>query len=149
MRRLIAIPLLVLYIALVSGMMIQLHYCGSRLASWEINTSGPSCCCESPDAAGTKVVHATSVKQKAQQDEDCCSNKTITLKLKQDQDRVGQIQFQLASLQYALPPVSYTVPEIFALPVADAPVAYHANAPPGEWQQIPLYLLHGSFTYYG
>jgi hypothetical protein len=145
MRKLIAIPLLVLYITAVSGMMIQLHFCGSKLLSWKVNESHAKCCCE---AAAKDSKHAAQSQQLKSKGDDCCKNKTITLKIQQDQNRVNELQLQLASLQLVAP-VAYQVPSLFSLPENAEHSAYQANAPPGRWQQIPLYLLHGSFTYYG
>lgn len=146
MRRFIAIPLLVLYITAISGMMIQLHYCGSKLSSWKVNATHAQCCCKpSGKDADNTAQQTAKIKN---QDDDCCQNKTITLKIKQDQNRASEIQYQLASLQLTAPVLHVAIPA-FVLSEEDAYTSYQANAPPGRWQQIPLYLLHGSFTYYG
>lgn len=146
MRKLIAIPLLVLYITAVSGMMIQLHFCGSKLLSWNVNKAKASCCCESGSKSETKK--AIAAKHKQTKEEDCCKDKTITLKIKQEQNRTTQLQLQLGELQ-TVAMITYSVPQIFALSPTDAHSTYQANAPPGLWQNIPLYKLHASFTYYG
>lgn len=144
MKKFIAIPLLVLYLVAVSGMMVQIHFCGKKMASWNVNKEKAFCCCkdsskeEPTDPQKTMVADA----------DDCCSNKIITLKIHQDQNRVADLQLQLQSRQFAVPlPVhmmSFT--DIPARPVARV---YQANAPPGRWQNIPLYKLHSRFTYYG
>ena len=145
MRKLIAIPLLVLYVVAISGMMIQLHFCGSKLLSWKVNESETKCCCESSPKNSD---HAQKAKQIKSKGDDCCKNKTITLKIQQDQNRANELQLQLASLQIVAP-VIYQIEQPTALAIDAVHSAYQANAPPGRWQQIPLYILHGSFTYYG
>jgi len=141
MRKLIAIPLLVLYITAVSGMMIQLHFCGDKLLSWKVNESKTASCCG--DTAGTAAT------EKTVEEEGCCKDKTITLKIKQEQNRVSQLQLQLSALQSVPATASFIIPETVALIRADVHTAYRANAPPGLWQNIPLYKLHTRFTYYG
>src|ERR1700748_2631039 len=130
MRRIIAIPLLVLYITAVSGMMIQLHFCGSKLLSWKVNESDAKCCCES--SSSKKTEPATTAKQIKSNGDDCCKSKTITLKIQQDQNRANELQLQLASLQIATPVLYHTVPVPF-IPSDKAYIAYRANAPPGRW----------------
>jgi hypothetical protein len=145
MRKLIAIPLLVLYFTAVSGMMIQLHFCGERLLSWKVNESSVKCCCESSAKNSEHAQKAKIIKSKG---EDCCKSKTITLKIQQDQNRANELQLQLASIQMVSPVLYQIIPQ--AIVTSDAQyLTYQANAPPGRWQQIPLYLLHGNFTYYG
>jgi hypothetical protein len=144
MRKLIAIPLLVLYITAVSGMMIQLHFCGSKLLSWNVNKAKASCCCESTPKSTKKN---SEVKQQETKGDDCCKDKTITLKINQDQNRTSQLQLQLGALQ-TVAMITFSLPQVFALSQNDTHT-YHANAPPGLWQNIPLYKLHARFTYYG
>lgn len=145
MKKLIAIPLLVLYLVAVSGMMVQLHFCGSQLYSWNVNKSSPSCCCG--DKKTPPADHKATLKSAT---DNCCSNKVITLKIAQDQYKANDIQPQLALLQLAQLPAHIVV----FLPQVDIPSSpvthtYNANAPPGIWQNIPLYKLHSRFTYYG
>jgi len=146
MRKLIAIPLLVLYITAISGMMIQLHFCGSKLLSWNVNKAKAVCCCKSASKPAGKK--AAAAKDEQTKDENCCKDKTITLKIQQDQNRSGQLQLQLDVLQSATA-VHFWVPQTFELATTDLHHAYQANAPPGLWQNIPLYKLHARFTYYG
>lgn len=140
MKKLIAIPLLILYLVAVSGTMVQLHFCGNELSSWKVNEQKASCCC-GDDAAP--------VNGKASLSEDnCCSDKVITLKIAQDQNAAQGILLQFATLQSATVP-GYTIALPVEIPVAHGQPAYRANAPPGLWQDIPLYKLHSRFTYYG
>jgi hypothetical protein len=143
MKKFIAIPLLVLYLVAISGMMVQLHFCGSKLSSWNVNEQKASCCCGKSE--GTTDARVAGLSSK---DDDCCKDKTITLKIAQDQNRVNDVQLQLQSLQIVVPQLSfiYTPANMPERPVAQV---YQANAPPGRWQNIPLYKLHSRLTYYG
>ena len=145
MKKFIAIPLLVLYIVAVSGMMIQIHFCGTKLSAWNVNKEKASCCCEE---SGKETKAETKGTNLASTADDCCSDKTITLKIGQDQNKVNNLQFQFSALQLAAP-TTITFPQFdFALSTAPQNV-YQANAPPGLWQSIPLYKLHSCLTYYG
>lgn len=144
MKKFFAIPLIVLYLVAVSGMMVQLHFCGSKLSSWKVNEPKASCCCGDNETQRDPGVASLSAKA-----DDCCQDKTITLKIAQDQNTASHIQLQLQSLQWAaVPQVVFThlITDVPARPVTQA---YQANAPPGRWQDIPLYKLHSRFMYYG
>lgn len=141
MKKFIAIPLLVLYLTAVSGMMIQIHFCGTKLSAWNVNKEKASCCCEESG----KEPKEQKVAGKA---DDCCSDKTITLKIGQDQNKVNDVQLQLNALQVV--PLPAVVFPQFEFALSNNPQAsYQANAPPGLWQSIPLYKLHSRLTYYG
>lgn len=144
MKKLIAIPLLVLYITAISGMMLQFHFCGSKLSSWSVNHTEASCCC---GADATKDADAK--KENSKKDDDCCKDKTITLKIKQEQNRGNQVELQFTAFQIALLPKATPtfVPTVALKNFTHT--SYRANAPPGRWQDIPLYKLHTRFTYYG
>lgn len=145
MKKLIAIPLLVLYLVAISGMMVQLHFCGDRLSSWNINKAHVACCCG--DASANTQASKSRVAEAGTKN--CCSDKVITLKIAQDQFRAGDIQAQLTALQLV---PALALPAFFAVDVRPLPherPVYRANAPPGPWQHIPLYKLHSRFTYYG
>jgi hypothetical protein len=144
MKKFFAIPLIVLYLVAVSGMMVQLHFCGSKLSSWEVNKPKASCCCES--GAQKKEATTASLSKKAM---DCCQDKTITLKIAQDQNTASHMQLQLQSVQVAMLPLPMSVYVSSGIPAKPLTPAYQANAPPGRWQNIPLYKLHSRFTYYG
>ncbi len=141
MRKFFAIPLLILYLTAVSGMMVQLHFCGDKLASWNLNAPKNSCCCETP--ADEPVA---TLKEKSNS---CCVDQVITLKIDQEQDRATGIflsfsnYWAVVSLRYGFLP-NYT----FYTDKRTENV-YYAQAPPGLWQNIPLYKLHSRFTYYG
>ncbi len=142
MKKFIAIPLLVLYLVAVSGTMVQLHFCGSKLSSWKVNEQKASCCC------GTAAAPLTAKGKTSLCEDNCCSDKVITLKIDQDQNTAHGIWLQFASLHVAALP-TYTMLTSVAIPATAKEPAYRANAPPGLWQGIPLYKLHSRFTYYG
>lgn len=140
MKKFIAIPLLFLYTMAISGMMIQLHYCGNELSSWAVNAAKAACCCEESGIAdvGTRIAA----------EDDCCKDRTIDLKIEQDQNTAASINFTLNGVQQALPAPAVSFP--FTIPLSEPEhSAYAAHAPPGLWQLIPLYKLHQRFTFYG
>jgi len=137
MKKLIAIPLLFLYLTAVSGAMIQIHYCGSKIASWNVNKDTQACCCEQSG-------HQSVIKEK-----NCCSSKTITLKINEAQSHISKAAGVMSELAVAGISPAVTFPEFdFYIPAVKN-IGYRSNAPPGLWQNIPLYKLHTSFTYYG
>lgn len=145
MKKFIAIPLLVLYLVAVSGMMVQIHFCGTKVSSWNVNEQKASCCCDESGKEYKSGFQYAGIKSKA---DDCCRDKTITLKIAQDQSRANDVQLQLQSLQIAAPQQFHTY-ALTDLPERPVTQVYQANAPPGLWQNIPLYKLHSRFTYYG
>lgn len=146
MKKFIAIPLLVLYLVAVSGMMVQIHFCGAKLSAWNVNEEKASCCCE--ESGKESKNSSLNLGLKSKNPDDCCSDKTITLKIAQDQSKANDVQLQLQSLQIVIPQQfrTYALTDLPERPVTQA---YQANAPPGLWQNIPLYKLHARFTYYG
>lgn len=139
MKRLLAIPLLFLYTIAISGMMVQLHFCGDELSSWAVNATKAACCCEE---SGQKDA------LQSLNDKDCCKDQTIDLKISQEQNTVAAITFILHGLQTGM--IAQPVFEQFTATLIEPEhAAYAANAPPGSWQQIPLYKLHQRFTFYG
>jgi|SRR5690606_8416472 len=138
MKKFIAIPLLFLYTLALSGMMIQLHFCGDELSSWTVNANQTTCCCEEGNQEALTIT----------QTEDCCEDQVIDLKIDQDQHTSTIITIALDGLQQVVPAQNDLFP--FTFPLAQqVKIAYSANAPPGIWQHIPLYKLHQRFTYYG
>jgi hypothetical protein len=135
MKRLFVIPVLMLYLLAVSGVMIHVHYCGQQLASWNVYVQPPGCGdCGDESAPG----HS------------CCHDEVIAAKVSVDHSLAffkyklnGEDAFTAAAL---LP----EYPELGApqLPLVVASSAL-PHAPPGVWQQIPLYRLYSRLTYYG
>lgn len=141
MKKFFAIPLLILYITAVSGMMVQLHFCGDKLASWNLNNKQNSCCCESTsaDVGGIRIAGP----------DNCCFDQVITLKIDQDQDKTGNIMPDFSSLFSITTLPGFNIPGfIFFSDQVNIGTCY-AHGPPGIWQNIPLYKLHSRFTYYG
>ena len=136
MKKLLTIPLLFIYLVAVSGIMINLHYCGQQLESWNLFADKAGC---AEDSCGDE----------SEENDDCCKDEVVVAKMSQEQNTVSQLVLKFITTQYTpLLPQYYC-----SLPEAVAPehgiVSNYANAPPGLWQQIPLYKLHSNFTYYG
>ena len=124
----------------MSGMVLKMHFCGANLSSWTLSKQKANCCCES----------GTSEKEKKSAQDDCCNDKSIALKISDIQQHASKIQLQLDFLQVAL--VNQSFPVLHPVQkLQDAPgFSFRANAPPdGLWQNIPLFILHQQFTYYG
>lgn len=138
MKKFLAIPLLFLYTLAVSGVMIQMHFCGSNLESWNVTAANSACCCERGDEPAHKM---------ADDAQDCCTDKTLVIKAVQDQYLSSGIQLLFGDWQ----PVASPIAAVFhpTLPAtAQVFVRYRSNAPPGLWQDIPLFLLHQRFIVY-
>lgn len=117
--------------------MVNAHYCGKHLVSWNIYMKAGDC-------SGCDDNHGKEKKAPK-----CCKDKVVTAKVSHDQNSAG-FQLQLSDAQF-LPAAA---PQIFfhageAVYAGTVTPANRANAPPGLWQHIPLYKLHSSFTYYG
>ncbi len=133
MRKYISIFLLSVYALAVSGFVIKLHYCEGDLKAWSVNADKVACCCDGDEFSENINT-------------DCCSDDEIKLKL--DQDYNTNIAFNLSDLQIAIVPTIYS-DFVFAEAIADNTISiYNANAPPGLWENIPLYKLHSSYTFY-
>ena len=137
MKRLLIIPVMFIYLVAVSGIMINLHYCGQELESWNLFAGKNSC---EDGACGDE----------SDKSDDCCKDKVITAKVSGEQNSIAAIKLklQVAEWPVALLPAVYS----YNAPVYTSiyrSATNFANAPPGSWQQIPLYKLHSSFTYYG
>lgn len=137
MKRLIVIPVMFIYLLAVSGIMISAHYCGQQLESWNVYTESDGCagdaCSDEPE-----------------EEEGCCKDEVITAKVSQDQNLVNAFKLKLSENSFiAILPEYIILPESPVNIIAIAATAHMPNAPPGLWQQIPLYKLHSSFTYYG
>lgn len=138
MKKLIVIPVMFLYMLAATGIMIHAHYCGQELESWQMYVNNEDGC---KDDVCTDV---------AEEEEGCCKDEVVVTKISNDQDVVSFFKLKLASAEWILPgaiqpfysaqSVTYELPAI---------ITGHPNAPPGLWQQIPLFKLHSRFTYYG
>lgn len=138
MRRFLAIPLFLLYLTAVSGVLVQVHYCGQKIQSWKINANNKNCCCTNEPG-----------KKHPPKKDNCCNNKTFILKAIQDQTAANAFQFLFSGLQTAVTAEAFSINAPSVLQGLRSEKTYHANGPPGLWQDIPLYKLHQRFTFYG
>lgn len=123
-----------LYLLAITGVMVNAHYCGKKLVSWNVYLKANPCGgCEEK-----KVVHK------------CCKDKQVNAKIANDQNSSVSVKLQLTAAEF-MPANSPAV--VYSREAAHRSEAvvntYQANAPPGLWQNIPLYKLHARLTYYG
>ena len=140
MKRFLAIPLMFIYLLAMSGMVISTHYCGSRLVSWNVYLKAALCGgCEKDDCGNEG-------RKKPMK---CCKDKIMVAKVQQDQNHDSQFKFkpQAAVFSPAVMPQYYS--NDIAPAVSATAMIHRSNAPPGNWQYIPLYKLHSRLTYYG
>lgn len=116
--------------------MIELHYCGQELESWELFAKNDGC---ADDACGDE----------SSENDGCCKDELVVAKVNQEQDVASQLILKLLnSDQTAILPY-YTL-RVASEPQCNASLLeYSPNAPPGRWQNIPLYKLNSNFNYYG
>jgi hypothetical protein len=134
MKRFLVIPLMFVYLVAVSGVMIHLHYCGQQVESWSMYAKNDGCnddVCDESD------------------DDGCCKDEVIAAKVDNDQNTVNAFKLKSFFTEWqciALPTIieKSKVNSLFVKTSTN-----QSNAPPGLWQQIPLFKLHSSFTYYG
>ncbi|MBS1783625.1 MAG: hypothetical protein JSS78_11205 [Bacteroidetes bacterium] len=137
MKKFLVIPIMILYLLAASGVLIHVHYCGNNLESWSVNSKSDGC----EDEA---------CENEQQKSDDCCKDKVIAAKVVQDQHLTDFVKINLLK-DFFEPSAS---PNLFSIAFDCFPKAvfHHTiqpNAPPGRWQNIPLYKLHTQFTYYG
>jgi hypothetical protein len=133
MKRFLVIPVMLLYLFGVSGIMISLHYCGQTLESWSVFAKANGC---DEEACGDE----------SEQPDNCCKNEVIASKISQDQHLAEAFKFKAEPLEFAtLPKLFYTRIDVVACSVNET-IVYQSNAPPGLWQNIPLYKLHSRLT---
>ncbi len=138
MKKLLVIPVMIMYLLAVTGIIIHTHYCGEELASWQMYVKDKKGCKDDV------------CKDEGNTEKGCCKDKVVMSKIGTDQNVVSFFNLKLASGEWILPStpvinyaeqsISYTQPATFT----GSP-----NAPPGRWQGIPLFKLHSRFTYYG
>lgn len=124
------IPLLLMYAVAISGATIHAHYCGKTLVSVSMEINGDPC----NDACGKKPMK-------------CCKDKVVMLKVSNEQKTVNAFKVK-AQVPLAVS-IIYPTPVSTLLINTGHSSVYLSNAPPGRWQQIPLYQLHSSLVYYG
>lgn len=120
----------------VCGVLINVHYCGQQLASWNVylDTEGCAGACGNESDAG----------------HDCCKDETVTAKISEVHS-LSSWKYKLAGDElYLLPAILPGYPEVYSHPGADITTISHLpQPPPGIWQGIPLYELFSRLTYYG
>jgi hypothetical protein len=137
MKRLLVIPVMFLYLVAVSGILIHTHYCGKQLESWQVYVKSDEGCTD--DVCTDNPA----------EEEGCCKDEVVVAKVTVDQNIVDFFKLQL-SQDWALPlQPQYFVPQNNTVALAAKQTTNMPNAPPGRWQNIPLFKLHSSFTYYG
>ncbi len=136
MKKLLVIPILLLYIIATSGISVSLHFCGDDVASWALTGKASGC----EDA---------SCESAAPSEDNCCKDKIIKANVDDEQVMVKALQLDKAPLLFTTPTSFQGFSNNEVYQGFQPSVAHAANAPPGSWQAIPLYKLFSSFTYYG
>jgi hypothetical protein len=137
-RNLLSIFLLSLYTIATSGAIVQMHYCGSNLAYWDISinntdTDIQNCCC------------AATVNPCSGEEKTCCSDNKITLKIQQEYKNTT-FNYEIVFLAPALlSQQTYPIFQDASFQTAPRYLFPYPNAPPSIWQNIPLYTLHQSW----
>ncbi len=128
-----------------------MHYCSGTLASWNINkTEEVACCCSSSEKATNKINFSGSKSLSTDEANDnCCSNKTISLKIDGDYHySANYFHFDWVA-QALIPTTHYFLNYQENFPTNNTTVVYQSNAPPlGLWQNIPLYILQSKYLVY-
>ena len=137
MKKFLVIPIMFLYLIAMSGVMVHAHYCGKQLASWNINEETNGCGDEGCGEESGKT-------------HKCCKDKIVAAKVTQDQHHVNFLKHKSVIPYFdAVLPIGFAVITEPVGGIAYRSLANQPNAPPGLWENIPLYKLHSSFTYYG
>jgi len=133
MKKYFVIPLLIIYLISISGLTIHAHYCGSHLMSWSIGAKGEGC----------------GVCEKSSKCKKCCKDKDISYKVSNEQNTIAALKIKKVISHF---PIADQLPVFDYSSTQYRSYYFHSYAPnasPGQWQFIPLYKLHSSFTYYG
>lgn len=140
MKRFLAIPLMFIYMLAMSGVMISTHYCGSKLVSWNMYLKAALCGGCDNDGCNNE----------AKKPMKCCKDKVVVAKVQQEQNNASAYKLKLQIPLFNVAVLPLYGERSLALPALSLTATQHqANAPPGTWQNIPLYKLHSRFTYYG
>lgn len=137
MKRFIAIPILFLYLVAVSGVKIHLHYCGSKLESWGLYDGHAGC-------------NDGVCKDDGSDKEDgCCKDEIVLAKIGHEQNFVQYFTWNVNHVDIGIA-ILYSLVQVPLREVSKVSLLIHGpNAPPGLWQNTPLYKLHSSLVYYG
>ena len=83
-------------------------------------------------------------------DTDCCKDEVVAAKVTVDHTIADYIDFKLSTIEWVVPTQQYILISDRIIPACSEKLMNGMpNAPPGLWQNIPLFKLHSSFTYYG
>lgn len=127
---------MLLYLTAVSGVMVSLHYCGHELESWSLYSDQSGC---DGDTCGDEM----------DKNDSCCEDEVFIAKVNSDQD-VSYVKDLVAKPYISNAVIVDPITVIETLPLqAFISLDGCANAPPDLWQNIPLYKLYSSYTYYG
>jgi len=137
-KRLLVIPVMFIYLLAVSGIMITAHYCGQQMESVSIFAQKSTGCAEGECG------------DESEKNDGCCNDKVVAAKVTTAQNTVNSYKVKVVDqlIALAVPGTLFIAHNNTAF-VSSSIVAHHCNAPPGLWQQIPLYRLQSRFTYYG
>ena len=128
---------MIIYLLAMSGVMIHAHYCSGNLESWNVYQKSSGCedeICddESEDADG------------------CCKDKLVVSKVVEDQNHTDAFKLKVSDIFFETPGQNYFSSSAVMLTSSQQnSISYQPNAPPGLWENIPLYKLHSGFIYYG
>lgn len=119
-----------LYLATASGANLYYHYCGGELAGWGF---------EQPEA---KECSSCGMEKGISEDNGCCKDKQVQVKLTVDQKQQSADLFKLPALTATLPTAffTYTSPLLLSL----RSDAHPAHAPPRS-SSIALHIKHCHF----
>jgi len=115
--------------------MIQLHYCGQELESWNLFAEKAGCADDG-------------CEDESSENDGCCKDEVITAKIVDEQNTASELILKFVAAHTAILP-AYSFHFENAAVAKTGSLIFDTNAPPGLWQGIPLYLLHSGFTYYG
>lgn len=137
MKKFLVVPIMVIYLLTVSGLMIHWHYCGDKLESWSLFSENNGC-----DDGGCD--------QEQEGPDDCCKDKVVRSQAGQEQHYSQAILLKAFSVFDALISPSHGFAPTVRLSIVPLSTAEpRGGAPPGLWQELPLYRLYARFTYYG
>lgn len=134
MRKFLAIPILIFYTLSMCGVMVYAHYCCASSVTVSLEPKGEEC-------GGCAGCGKTS--------RGCCEDKVITFRTAQDQEQVSPFRLKSIATDMLLPQLAVYTSERTIQLLSDKAPKYMPNAPPGLWQNIPLYKLQSRLTYYG
>lgn len=138
MKKLLVIPVWVLYFIAITGVMIHAHYCGDTLADWRLYKQAASCCdggCQQPDEKTGE--------------RSCCNDKVVSVKLLQDQNLPDLFKVKTsASFDWAYLPGEWNDFSCVYARSSSIPVEL-PQSPLDVSSRIPLYKKHSSFIFYG